>query len=241
MSNTTAMAALSLAVVVLRSRPDGHIPPCVRAFVDPLTRWGLGWPHERGASCGRSRWWVRHRRRSRRVGAAAGTLVLGGMSQRATSPATSPIPTRSKAPPRRPSPRSASRPTSPSPLGPGTQACCSTPRPTSGIALMQSTRKAFGSPCTVSPDRFAAEGGSIVAVSSVSARLVDRSMGLYCASKAALEMVIRVAAAEWAPSLRVNGVAPGVTDTPMLGPLHHDGAWLSSVADRTTSSSARHC
>jgi NAD(P)-dependent dehydrogenase (short-subunit alcohol dehydrogenase family) len=76
-------------------------------------------------------------------------------------------------------------------------------------------------------------GGSIVAISSVSARLVDRSMGLYCASKAALDMVIRVAAAEWAPALRVNGVAPGVTDTPMLGSAPRDGRWLTGVAGRT--------
>jgi NAD(P)-dependent dehydrogenase (short-subunit alcohol dehydrogenase family) len=78
-----------------------------------------------------------------------------------------------------------------------------------------------------------AGGGSIVAVSSVSAELVDRSMGLYCASKAALDMVVRVAAREWAPSVRVNAVAPGVTDTPMLGPAPRQGAWLTGVAERT--------
>ena len=41
--------------------------------------------------------------------------------------------------------------------------------------------------------------GSFVAVSSISARLVDRTMGIYCASKAALSMLVRVAAAEWGP------------------------------------------
>jgi NAD(P)-dependent dehydrogenase (short-subunit alcohol dehydrogenase family) len=76
-------------------------------------------------------------------------------------------------------------------------------------------------------------GGSIVATSSVSARLADRTMGLYCASKAALDMVIRVAALEWAPTLRVNGVAPGVTDTPMLGRAPRDSGWLEGVARRT--------
>lgn len=78
-----------------------------------------------------------------------------------------------------------------------------------------------------------AGGGSIVAVTSVSAELVDRSMGVYCASKAALDMVIKVAAAEWAPALRVNGVAPGVTDTPMLGRAPRSGEWLAGVARRT--------
>lgn len=33
--------------------------------------------------------------------------------------------------------------------------------------------------------------------------------------------------------MRVNGVGPGVTDTPMLGPAPRDGEWLSGVARRT--------
>ena len=78
-----------------------------------------------------------------------------------------------------------------------------------------------------------AGGGSIVATSSVSARLADPLMGLYCVSKAALDMVVAVAAREWAPSLRVNAVAPGVTDTAMLGPVPRDRGWLRGVADRT--------
>ena len=79
----------------------------------------------------------------------------------------------------------------------------------------------------------AGDGGSIVATSSVSGTLADRGMGLYCASKAALDMIIRVAAKEWAPKLRVNGVAPGVTDTPMLRGAPVQGSWLSGVARRT--------
>ncbi len=80
--------------------------------------------------------------------------------------------------------------------------------------------------------------GSFVAVSSVSARLVDRNMGFYCASKAALSMLVEVAAAEWGPlGLRVNAVAPGVTRTPMLGSgpsASVEGSpWLAGVADRT--------
>ena len=60
--------------------------------------------------------------------------------------------------------------------------------------------------------------GSFVAVSSISARLVDRTMGIYSASKAALSMLVQVAAAEWGPfGIRVNAIAPGVTRTPMLG------------------------
>jgi 3-oxoacyl-[acyl-carrier protein] reductase len=81
--------------------------------------------------------------------------------------------------------------------------------------------------------------GSLLAVSSVSARLADRTMGVYCASKAALSMLVRVAADEWGPDgLRVNAVAPGVTRTPMLGTgpeASVDGSpWLAAVARRTT-------
>ena len=44
-------------------------------------------------------------------------------------------------------------------------------------------------------------------------------MGAYCASKAALSMLVKVAAFEWGPlGIRVNAIAPGVTQTPMLGP-----------------------
>lgn len=76
--------------------------------------------------------------------------------------------------------------------------------------------------------------GSIIATSSVSARIVDRNMGLYCASKAALTMLVKVAAAEWAPAgVRVNAIGPGVTDTPMLGGAPLDRGWLAHVAERT--------
>jgi NAD(P)-dependent dehydrogenase (short-subunit alcohol dehydrogenase family) len=76
-------------------------------------------------------------------------------------------------------------------------------------------------------------GGSIIATSSISARLADKAMGLYCVSKAALDMVIKVAAVEWAPTVRVNGVAPGVTDTAMIGPMPRDQGWLRTASERT--------
>jgi NAD(P)-dependent dehydrogenase (short-subunit alcohol dehydrogenase family) len=76
--------------------------------------------------------------------------------------------------------------------------------------------------------------GSIVATSSVSAHLVDRSMGAYCASKAALSMIVQVAACEWAPHrIRVNAVGPGVTETPMLGRAPRQSGWLEAVRQRT--------
>lgn len=77
-------------------------------------------------------------------------------------------------------------------------------------------------------------GGSIVTVSSVSARIADRNTGAYCASKAALSMLIEVAACEWGgDNIRVNGVAPGVTNTRMLGNSPRDSGWLPKVIERT--------
>ena len=90
----------------------------------------------------------------------------------------------------------------------------------------------------VDPMRAQGVPGSFVAVSSISARVVDRNMGLYCASKAALSMLVKVAAAEWGDlALRVNAVAPGVTRTPMLGrgpsATVTGSPWLANVAGRT--------
>ena len=60
-------------------------------------------------------------------------------------------------------------------------------------------------------------GGSIVAVSSISGTLADRDMGAYCVSKAGVDMLVKIAAAEWGcHGIRVNAVGPGVTRTPML-------------------------
>ena len=60
-------------------------------------------------------------------------------------------------------------------------------------------------------------GGSIVAVSSISGTLADRDMGAYCVSKAGVDMLVKIAAAEWGcHDIRVNAVGPGVTRTPML-------------------------
>jgi NAD(P)-dependent dehydrogenase (short-subunit alcohol dehydrogenase family) len=80
----------------------------------------------------------------------------------------------------------------------------------------------------------AGRAGSMVATSSVSAHLVDRGMGVYCTSKAALSMLVRVAAYEWAEcGIRVNAVGPGVTRTPMLGRAPVDSGWLQEVGHRT--------
>jgi NAD(P)-dependent dehydrogenase (short-subunit alcohol dehydrogenase family) len=80
----------------------------------------------------------------------------------------------------------------------------------------------------------AGSGGSIVAVSSISGTLADRDMGAYCVSKAGIDMLVRVAAAEWgAHGIRVNAVGPGVTRTPMLGTPEQLPGWVEGLTERT--------
>jgi NAD(P)-dependent dehydrogenase (short-subunit alcohol dehydrogenase family) len=68
--------------------------------------------------------------------------------------------------------------------------------------------------------------GSIVNVSSRLASIAVPTMGIYGASKGALEALTRAAAIELAPhGVRVNAVAPGLTQTDMLD------EWISEQAD----------
>jgi NAD(P)-dependent dehydrogenase (short-subunit alcohol dehydrogenase family) len=62
-----------------------------------------------------------------------------------------------------------------------------------------------------------ADGGSIVTVSSVSARsAASLEQSVYCASKAALSSITRSFAHAYGPrGIRVNAILPGIVDTPM--------------------------
>jgi NAD(P)-dependent dehydrogenase (short-subunit alcohol dehydrogenase family) len=69
--------------------------------------------------------------------------------------------------------------------------------------------------------RFVAHGGgAFVALSSVDAQRPVAGLAHYCASKAGLESLVRVAALELGGAgIRVNAVAPGVVETPMMDPV----------------------
>lgn len=68
-----------------------------------------------------------------------------------------------------------------------------------------------------------ADGGSIVAVSSIASTLTHRLMGPYCVSKAGLDMLIRTAADELGGArIRVNGVAPSLVPTELTAPIAQD-------------------
>ena len=63
----------------------------------------------------------------------------------------------------------------------------------------------------------ARKAGSIVTVSSNAARVPRVRQGAYCASKAGVSQLMRVLALELGPQgIRVNTVAPGATETPMI-------------------------
>jgi len=63
-------------------------------------------------------------------------------------------------------------------------------------------------------------GGSFVAISSVDGDDPVAGLGHYCASKAGVDSLVRVAALELGQSgVRVNSVAPGVVETPLMKPM----------------------
>ncbi|WP_305783086.1 SDR family NAD(P)-dependent oxidoreductase [Symbioplanes lichenis] len=65
------------------------------------------------------------------------------------------------------------------------------------------------------------DGGRIVAVSTLNTVMHGPGLALYCASKAALEQIAAVAAAELGErGITVNTVSPGATDTDMLRSVH---------------------
>jgi len=63
-------------------------------------------------------------------------------------------------------------------------------------------------------------GGAIVNISSVASKAAVTRGAAYCASKAGVAQLTKVAALEWAPlGVRVNSVHPGYVETPLVAEL----------------------
>ena len=76
--------------------------------------------------------------------------------------------------------------------------------------------------------------GSIVLFSSIRAQVVEPGQATYAATKAGVLQLVRGAACEFGPrGVRVNAVAPGVTETPLTQPIKNSADWYSAYAAKT--------
>ena len=78
------------------------------------------------------------------------------------------------------------------------------------------------------------KGGSLVTVSSLTASLVPENYAAYAGSKAGINHVSRIAAAEYGPlGIRVNTVAPSVIETPLTAHLVQVPAVRDALLEQT--------
>lgn len=74
-------------------------------------------------------------------------------------------------------------------------------------------------------------GGSIIAISSIRAQVVEPGQGVYAATKAGVLQMIRTLAAELGPDgVRANALAPGVVETPLTEQIKNQPDWYNAYA-----------
>jgi NAD(P)-dependent dehydrogenase (short-subunit alcohol dehydrogenase family) len=79
----------------------------------------------------------------------------------------------------------------------------------------------------------AGRGGSLVAVSSIMAKLGQPRMQPYAASKGSIGGLVRAAAAELGPhGIRVNAVLPGYVETPLAAGAISHAPWADATLPR---------
>lgn len=82
------------------------------------------------------------------------------------------------------------------------------------------------------PKLKASENASVVLFSTVAVQLGFNFHAQVASSKGAIEGLTRSLAAEWAPAIRVNAIAPSLTDTPLAGKLLNTDEKKAANADR---------
>lgn len=76
--------------------------------------------------------------------------------------------------------------------------------------------------------------GSIVLFSSIRALVVEPGQSVYAATKAGVLQLAKAAAAEFGPrGVRVNALAPGVTETPLTSPIKAAPEWYAAYAAKS--------
>jgi len=77
------------------------------------------------------------------------------------------------------------------------------------------------------------DGGSIVVMSSIRNAVVEQGQAAYASTKAAVAQLARVQAAELADkNVRVNALAPGYTDTPLVTKIKNNAEWYRQSTNR---------
>ncbi|AXH96305.1 SDR family NAD(P)-dependent oxidoreductase [Ornithinimicrobium avium] len=76
--------------------------------------------------------------------------------------------------------------------------------------------------------------GSVVALTSIRAVVVEPGQGVYAATKAGVMQLVRTWSAELGPAgVRVNAVAPGVVETPLTQQIRDDERWGRAYAEKS--------
>lgn len=76
--------------------------------------------------------------------------------------------------------------------------------------------------------------GSIIGFSSIRGTVVEPGQGVYAATKAGVEQLMKTAAAEFGPSgVRANTIAPGVVETPLTAQIKNNAAWYDAYASKS--------
>ena len=78
----------------------------------------------------------------------------------------------------------------------------------------------------------ASESASVILFSTVAVQTGFPYHALVAASKGAIEGLTRALAAEWAPKIRVNAIAPSITDTPLAERLLREDSKKQAAAAR---------
>lgn len=80
----------------------------------------------------------------------------------------------------------------------------------------------------------ARRAGSIVLFASIRAQVVEPGQGVYAATKAGIVQLAKTAAAEFGGAgVRVNAIAPGVTETPLTAQIKNNKAWYDAYSAKS--------